>query len=411
MTTQPTNKLIVFTAGFPFGGSEPFLKEELKYLVRSFDTVMLVTVNPEGKITQNLHEACQLFSLQHKDTFFQKTRALFNLFDALFWEELQVLKNVYKKKISFSILATMLMGLQRAKLIKKFVLRTIKMEPNVNLYLYSYWCDDTAIGIALLQRSNPCLKTFSRLHGWDAYFEVNTINYLSYRHFITKNLNAIYSISSKGKAYCEHTWKINHPDKIKVSRLGVGVQKYLKLKEEHVIVTCSNLIPLKRIHLLVEALSLMKSFTLKWVHFGDGSERQRIQWMCETMLPASIEWELKGWIENTKVMEWYELYAPALFINLSTSEGVPVSIMEAMSFGIPAIATDVGGNNEIVNHLNGFLISSTPSAEEIADTLKIYFALSKVDQENMHQAAYETWKKDYNSEINYENFCKEILRL
>jgi hypothetical protein len=83
MTTQPTNKLIVFTAGFPFGGSEPFLKEELEYLVRRFDTVMLVTVNPEGKITQNLHEACQLFSLQHKDTFFQKTRALFNLFDAL----------------------------------------------------------------------------------------------------------------------------------------------------------------------------------------------------------------------------------------------------------------------------------------------------------------------------------------
>jgi len=411
MTTQPTNKLIVFTAGFPFGGSEPFLKEELEYLVRRFDAVILVTVNPEGKITHNLHETCQLFSLQHKDTFFQKTRALFSLFDALFWKELQVLKNVYKKKISLSILATMLMGLHRAKLIKKFVLRTIKMEPNVNHYLYSYWCDDTALGIALLKRSDPSLKTFSRLHGWDAYFEVNAINYLSYRHFITKHLDAIYSVSSKGKAYCEHTWKITDPDKIKVSRLGVREQKYLKLNAENVIVSCSNLIPLKRIHLLVEALSLMKSFTLKWVHFGDGPDLERIQNMCKNMLPPTIAWELKGWIKNTMVMEWYERNAPALFINLSTSEGVPVSIMEAMSFGIPAIATDVGGNKEIVNHLNGFLISSTPSAEEIADTMKTYFAMSTADQEKMHQAAYDTWKKDYNSEINYENFCKEILTL
>ncbi|NMC40567.1 MAG: glycosyltransferase, partial [Bacteroidales bacterium] len=44
------------------------------------------------------------------------------------------------------------------------------------------------------------------------------------------------------------------------------------------------------------------------------------------------------------------------FINVSSSEGVPVSVMEALSFGIPVIATDAGGTSEIVNNTNGRLI-------------------------------------------------------
>ena len=44
------------------------------------------------------------------------------------------------------------------------------------------------------------------------------------------------------------------------------------------------------------------------------------------------------------------------FINLSDSEGIPVSIMEAMSVGIPIIARDVGGNREIVTNNNGCLL-------------------------------------------------------
>lgn len=41
---------------------------------------------------------------------------------------------------------------------------------------------------------------------------------------------------------------------------------------------------------------------------------------------------------------------------MSLSEGIPVSIMEAISFGIPIIATNVGGNAEIVNDETGVLI-------------------------------------------------------
>lgn len=54
----------------------------------------------------------------------------------------------------------------------------------------------------------------------------------------------------------------------------------------------------------------------------------------------------------------YSEHPVDVFINLSTNEGVPVSIMEAISFDIPIVATDVGGTSEIVTDETGILVSS-----------------------------------------------------
>ena len=48
-------------------------------------------------------------------------------------------------------------------------------------------------------------------------------------------------------------------------------------------------------------------------------------------------------------------YIDAL-INVSESEGLPFSMMEAISFGIPVIGTNVGGVKEIINNDTGILL-------------------------------------------------------
>ncbi|MDD0858820.1 glycosyltransferase [Arthrobacter alpinus] len=58
--------------------------------------------------------------------------------------------------------------------------------------------------------------------------------------------------------------------------------------------------------------------------------------------------ELKGAVANDEVLNFYRNHEISVFINVSTSEGVPVSIMEAISFDIPVVATSVGGTPEIV---------------------------------------------------------------
>jgi glycosyltransferase involved in cell wall biosynthesis len=404
-------KLIVFTAGFPFGKSEPFLKTELKYLCQHFDQITLISVNPESKICDELPKKCALKILRHKETLIEKTYAILNIFNSIFWTELWVIKHTYQKKINLSIIATMLMGLYRANTIKKFVLKNFDFSNDPNTLLYSYWCDDSALGLALLQNKYQNIKTCSRIHGWDVYFEANPINYLSYRHFITQQLKAIFSISEQGKNYCENHWKINNCSKIKVSRLGVVSQNFLKLTEENIIVSCSNMIPLKRVELIINALSKLKHIPIKWVHFGEGPEFKRIEKLCNETLTSNITWELKGWVKNSDVLQWYESNKPSLFINVSSSEGIPVSIMEAISFGIPLIATDVGGTSEIVNNENGYLISKKTTIEEVKSLICDYLTLTDYEKILKKNAAYKTWKNSYNAEINYTEFCNLITKL
>lgn len=65
-----------------------------------------------------------------------------------------------------------------------------------------------------------------------------------------------------------------------------------------------------------------------------------------------MEWQ------NQQVYDYYKSNKVDVFVNVSYSEGLPVSLMEASSFGIPVIATDVGGSAEIIDkeQKNGFLL-------------------------------------------------------
>ena len=74
-------------------------------------------------------------------------------------------------------------------------------------------------------------------------------------------------------------------------------------------------------------------------------------------LPENIKIDFRGNVKNSDLLEVYKNNQFDLFLNVSLSEGIPVSIMEALSFGIPCIATDVGGTKEIViDGYNGWLL-------------------------------------------------------
>ena len=104
--------------------------------------------------------------------------------------------------------------------------------------------------------------------------------------------------------------------------------------------SCSNLIKVKRIDLILESLSFIKNRKIDWFVIGDGPMRKYIE-ENEKRLDGDINIKMVGRLQNKEVYDFYKKENPDLFINLSSSEGVPVSIMEAMSFGIPVIATDV----------------------------------------------------------------------
>ncbi len=55
-----------------------------------------------------------------------------------------------------------------------------------------------------------------------------------------------------------------------------------------------------------------------------------------------------------------------LLLVTSRYEGMPLSVIEAMSVGLPIVATDVCGLNELVDHLGNGILVSSPNARSIA---------------------------------------------
>ena len=69
--------------------------------------------------------------------------------------------------------------------------------------------------------------------------------------------------------------------------------------------------------------------------------------------------------------ERFKYFASAdLFVLPSYSEGLPVAIIEAMSFGLPIISTRVGAIPEVVKPENGILLMKFPRSHEIDDIRK-----------------------------------------
>lgn len=99
-----------------------------------------------------------------------------------------------------------------------------------------------------------------------------------------------------------------------------------------------------------------------------------------------------------------------VFINVSSSEGVPVSIMEAMSFGKLIVATDVGGTKEIVDDgLNGFLLPCEFEVKQLVNTLTKIYKMSEEQYKKMCICSRKMWETKANAEKNYSDFVKSIM--
>jgi glycosyltransferase involved in cell wall biosynthesis len=311
-------------------------------------------------------------------------------------------------KLTILTIKTAVVSLTRANNIARFINQQAVISEET--ICYSFWTDDAGISLALLKRKHPYLKCVSRAHGWDLYFTTNPIHYLPFRWLITSNLDRIVTDSIAGSKYILDKWTNASQTTITPSQMGVKMQdKLFGIPSTFVVISCANLVPVKRIHLLAEALLVLGQTTaVKWVHFGDGELMLGLRKMLNENKTPNLEVELKGHVLNDEVLNWYKTNKATVFVNVSASEGVPVSVMEAMSFGIPVIATDVGGNSEIVNSNNGRLLPADFELSELCEALMFFKQLAKSDYILFSNEAIETQRKQYQDEINYQYLVDQL---
>jgi glycosyltransferase involved in cell wall biosynthesis len=404
--------LLLLTAEFPFGKWETFLENEVPILAQYFDKITILSLSENLEQTRAIPSVCEVYRYPVSLSKIQKIVALRFVSLKIVRAEVKRVTSAYKLKLSLSIISTILVSWARAIKIKSI----LSSHLTADSIAYSYWTDDTALALAQLKVENPKLTCVSRFHGWDVYFEASAIGYLPFRNFINSHLDQQFAISDAGSNYARTRWRMNFPNKIAVSRLGTATQmeNWLprqSLNKQRLIVSCSNVIPIKRVELIFEVLNSLVNHEVRWVHFGDGQNLVALEEKIALEEKMHLTVELRGRVSNAEVLEFYRQESPDFFINLSTSEGIPVSIMEAFSVGIPVVATAVGGVPEIVSNQVGALVEPHATLEEIQSAINYLLDGSLSDWNQLSQQAYDVWKSKYNAETNFTSFAQALREI
>lgn len=400
-------KLLFISRNYPYssdGGETMFIKPEIPHLVKYFD----VTVAPlfsDGPLTDDISEITVDLSLSEYFTEDRKKVRKLSL----------ALKGLFSKVFYLEIYRSLKSGvLPNVKSIGTYALgyiSTVKWLNKENIcsaydLFYTYWSNSITSGLIGECEDKPIV---TRAHGYDLYLERQN-GYIPGYDFNFNGVKKIFTISEHGSNYL-----VNYGiarDKIVLSRLGVEVQqKMSKVGDSsfHVL-SCSSVVPLKRVDLIFRALKnvaeINPDITLQWIHIGGGQLLSELKSEVKANCPSNLIVEFAGHMNHEKVISYYKNNSIDIFVHASETEGLPVSMQEAISFGVPIIATDVGGVSEIVVSEVGVLVDPENPSQKLADEINSYLNLNKETKTAKKRSAKKRQEKYFNKDRNHDRFAR-----
>ncbi len=418
MATAKTT-VVLFTDSFPFRcyTEEVFVLPELQELSNKFQQVIIVPHRITGQpidisqpnITVNLSMA------KSPTTRFRLAKAPWLLSPWVLRRIPALLKETHSPNKLISAWFYLVNTHLSAKTINN-LLKYYNLKPDSTL-LYSFWFDHVADSFDYLKKQ---YKAITRAHGHDIfdYGIKHRINFL--RNNTLSSLKKVYCASNDGCKFLSDRYP-QHSAKISTQLLGsLPPQKEAPLPESGsnvmTLFSCSRVAPEKRVELCLKtAAAIAEAYPfkkIKWIHVGGGPlmPRLRIKTTQTDMLPPNLSIELRGPLPNSEVHKIYQNEPIHWFMLLSTTEGLPIAITEAMSYGIPVITTDVGGNSEIVTPETGILLPSDFNPKQIAGEIQPYIIDNDAYMQ-MRASAFSQWQNSFNANTLRHMFANSIRQL
>jgi glycosyltransferase involved in cell wall biosynthesis len=406
-------RLLYFTASYPYGLGEEWKKNELVVLRNFFEEIIVIpfhygnNFNSPRLPIEGVTYIKPLFDSLPSCSPIKEMASIFSSSRTFFYLTVLFKEKAYRNYFCFR------QWLSSASLIEN----TRKKQPIIRYFFqtdqktiaYFFWGRKTSEIIPLL--GNPKVRTVIKFHRYDLYHYDCKTGYLPFQSFQVKFANLLLPISEDGLEYLKNRYPIAS-EKLKISRLGTKSEGMSKPSQDGILrlFSCSSLKSVKRVHLVAEALSRIKKHSIIWTHIGGGPEINKIDTILEKAGP-NIRYTITGWVSPEKVKSYYLNQYADLFLNVSESEGIPVSIMEACSAGIPVFATSVGGTPEIVNSKNGKLLPVDFTPEFLANEIINFLELPGETISEMRRSAFEVYQEKFNAERNAYRLGKQLEEL
>jgi glycosyltransferase involved in cell wall biosynthesis len=140
------------------------------------------------------------------------------------------------------------------------------------------------------------------------------------------------------------------------------IRMSLKIPDDAIVIgTCARMEPVKGLEILILAFERLlgrlsrnnkaNTTCIQLVLVGDGTQRRDLERLAES-LGIDKKCHFTGAIDNVnELLKSFDIYSMT-----SKDEGLPLSIMEAMSTALPIVAFNVGSVSNIVNDKVGILL-------------------------------------------------------
>ena len=250
-------------------------------------------------------------------------------------------------------------------------------------------------------------KIVIHMHGAEFQTWYNSLN-TKKRKFVKNTLDMADKILILGEYWRNYiSGLVMSPEKIEVLYNSVSVPKKYKYNDESKNILFLGLVGKRKgIFDIIESVKQLKDKGLdfKILVYGPDETEGFTQIVKSRGLSKFIEY--KGWLtDNEKLSVFSDIKANLL---PSYNEGLPMTILETMSYGIPNISTPIAAIPEVVNKKNGFIVEPG-NINEISKAISDVIENSQKDKSEL---SYQTIKNNFSLEAHTErllNIYRNIL--
>jgi len=275
--------------------------------------------------------------------------------------------------------------------------------------------------LGLIPKKLRKIPLIATLHGWTntGYFNKMKV----YEWLDRKSLNFIDSVVAVNKAILSNS-KFNNYKCINREVINNGIppidfDKTFHSPSDPILRFCTNgfiigsigrLSPEKGYTVLIEAFHKLvkKGLEAKLVIIGEGTEKKTLENLI-TKLKIDEFVLLPGYREKAR------MYIPLfnLFTLSSLTEGLPITLLEAMQAGTPIVSTEVGGVPEVLDHGQAGILVKPSDAQALTDAFLLLYnnrELGESFQNKAREIVYSRYSSK-NMAMQYQYVYEKVTKL
>ena len=260
------------------------------------------------------------------------------------------------------------------------------------------------------------LKIITTLHGTDITLVGNEPSFLPIVKFSIEQSDGLTAVSQYLADVTKEEFNIDKPIEVIPNFIdieyfrkkhSIQLRRRFAMDHQYILMHISNFRAVKRPEDLLQILKRVKGdFDAMLVLVGDGPLRGKLEELTGRMrLGDRVVFLGKqaGIVELLSVADVY--------VSTSENESFGLSALEAMSCGIPVVATKVGGVPEVINHNSEGFLGKAGDVDTLAESVKTLLGNEELRQEMGGKGRLRA-EKCFSSEVvvgEYEDYYLKVL--